>query len=190
MNKGDNAAAKAGVVISNARVEASYEISGRNRSRVTTLPSAQWELIEVCVRVTQVMGIPRSVGEIFGFVFSTATPVTFDDVVQALGISNGSASHGLRYLQRLGAIKVSFYARDRRDYFQAETSLQKLVNGFLAETFVHRLSGMADRLHVLQTHLAESNDLETATLSERVRLLLNWNERAGSAVSAALNALD
>ena len=162
----------------------------RGRARAITLPSAQWELIELCVRVTQMLGIPRSEGEIFGFVFSSPTPVAFDEVVQALGISNGSASHGLRHLRRLGAIKVTYFARDRRDFFQAETSLQKLVNGFLAETVVHKLSGMADRLHALHAHLAESSDVESASLSDRVGLLLKWNARAGIAVSAALSALD
>ena len=166
------------------------EISTRGRTRAINLPSAQWELIELCVRVTQMLGIPRSEGEIFGFVFSSPTPVTFDEVVQALGISNGSASHGLRHLRRLGAIKATYFARDRRDYFQAETSLQKLVNGYLAETVVHKLSGMADRLHALHAHLAESSDVESASLSDRVGLLLKWNARAGIAVSAALSALD
>ena len=166
------------------------EVSTRGRVRPITLPSAQWELIELCVRVTQTLGIPRSEGEIFGFVFSTPTPVTFDEVVQSLGISNGSASHGLRHLRRLGAIKATYYARDRRDYFQAETSLQKLVGGYLAETVVHKMGGMAERLNTLQTHLAESNDLESAALSERVGLLLKWNAAAGTAISAALNALE
>lgn len=166
------------------------EISSRGRVRAITLPSAQWELIELCVRVTRMLGIPRSVGEIFGFVFSTTAPVTFDEVVQSLGISNGSASHGLRHLRRIGAIKATYYARDRRDYFQAETSLQKLVSGYLAETVVHKMGGMADRLQTLQTTLAESNDRESAALSERVRLLLKWNAGAGNAISAALNALE
>lgn len=190
MSKGNHAPGSTGTLSPGAEDGSAGEVSGRSRARAVTLPSAQWELIELCVRVTQVLGIPRSVGEIFGFVFSTATPVTFDEVVQALGISNGSASHGLRYLRRLGAVKVSFYARDRRDYFQAETSLQKLVNGYLVETVVHQLGGMAERLHTLKTHLAESRDLESAALSERVGLLLKWNTNAGSAVSAALNALE
>ena len=190
MSKSNNAPQSADNGLPGVDDGSNGEVSSRHRAQAITLPSAQWELIELCVRVTQVLGIPRSVGEIFGFVFSTTAPVTFDEVVQALGISNGSASHGLRYLRRLGAIKVSFYARDRRDYFQAETSLQKLVNGYLAETVVHKLGGMAERLHIMQTHLVESRDLESAAISERVDLLLKWNASAGSAVSAALNALE
>ena len=189
MSKSNGHGVKSAVESHPGEQDSNCGISGGNRGRMVTLPSAQWELIELCVRVTQVLGMPRSVGEIFGFVFSSPVPVTFDDVVRALAISNGSASHGLRNLRRLGAIKVSYYARDRRDYFQAETSLQKLVNGYLAEMVLYKLGGMAERLHTLQTHLAESQDRETAALSERVALLLNWNSSAGSAVTAALQIL-
>ena len=189
MSKSNSIGTDSAAPLLHADADSSSEIPGRGRDRIVTLPSAQWELIELCVRVSQVLGVPRSVGEIFGFVFSSPAPVTFDDIVKALAISNGSASQGLRYLRRLGAIKVSFYARDRRDYFQAETSLQKLVNGYLTETVLYKLGGMAERLHALRIHLAESEDPKAAMMSERVSLLLNWNSSAGSAVTAALRVL-
>jgi len=160
----------------------------KNRSPVV-LSEAQWELIEVCVRVSELFGMPRSVGEILGFIFCATGPVTFDDIVHGLGISNGSASHGLRFLRRLGAIKVSFYARDRRDFYQAETSLKRIVQGYLAENVLYHLGGIADRLRGLEGQITESVDPETRALSERVTMLLNWNQKAGSAIAAALQAL-
>ena len=166
------------------------ELSARTRSRSQNLPSAQWELIEVCLRVTEVLGFPRTVGEIFGFIFSNHAPVTFDEVVQALGISNGSASHGIRYLRRIGAISTSYYARDRRDYFQAETSLQKVLKGYLAEKIFLKLDGMANRLNNLHLHLVDRPDTESMALCRRVSLLRDWNTHAGSSIMAALQALD
>ena len=134
-------------------------------------------------------GMPRSVGEILGFIFCVKDPVTFEDIVHGLGISNGSASHGLRFLRRLGAINVSFYARDRRDFFRVETSLRRIVQGYLAENVLHHLGGIADRLRGLEGRIMESADPETRALSERVTMLLNWNQKAGSAIAAALQAL-
>src|SRR5258708_6231224 len=99
-------------------------------SSSTALARARWELIEICVRGAQLLGAPRSVGEIFGFLFTQKVPVSFEQVVETLGISAGSASHGLRYLRRLGAVKVVLRARDRRDFFQIETSLKKILAGF------------------------------------------------------------
>ena len=163
---------------------------GRRKTRSpVVLSELQWELIEVCVRVSQLLGMPKSVGEILGFVFCASAPVTFDDIVQGLGISTGSASHGLRFLRRLGAIKVSFYARDRRDFYQAETSLQRVVQGYLAENVLYHLGGIVERLRGLESQVSESTDPAARALSDRVALLLNWNQKASFAITAALQAL-
>ncbi len=163
--------------------------SPTRRKRLGNLSTAQWEVIEVCARLTQVVGMARSVGEILGFVLSAPNPVTFEDVVAGLGISNGSASHGLRYLRRLGALKVSFYARDRRDFYEMETSLRKLVNGYLTETFVFHLGGLDERLQALGARIKESPDASTRALGDRVNLLIDWNLQARSAINAALGSL-
>jgi DNA-binding transcriptional regulator GbsR (MarR family) len=141
------------------------------------------------VRVTQVIGLPKSVGEIFGFIFSSSRCVTFDEIVQGTGISNGSASHGLRLLRRLGAIRVTFFARDRRDFYQAETSLQKLISGYLTQTVLCHMGGLTDRLHGLQAHVAEGDEGADSVLGERIKLLQSWNAQAGAAIAAALEAL-
>lgn len=158
--------------------------------RPAPLSEVQWEMIELCVRAAKALGIPKSVGEIFGFIFSAISPVTFDDIVQGLGISSGSASHGLRFLRRLGAVKVSFYARDRRDFFQAETSFQKLVAGYLKENVFSRLGGLAERLNGLQRDVAAGVEPESRIFAERVSLLHEWNLSAGAAFTAALNTLN
>jgi DNA-binding transcriptional regulator GbsR (MarR family) len=149
----------------------------------------QWELIQLCVRVTQVLGMPRSVGEIFGFIFTSALPVTFDEIVGGLGVSNGSASHGLRYLRRLGAIQVSYHARDRRDFYQAETSLRNMANGFLAENILFYMRGVDERLRVLHERTSQSDSPGSKSLAERIGLLQEWNHQASSAISAALDTL-
>jgi len=162
------------------------------RPAASPLSEGRWELIELCVRVTQLLGFPRSVGEIFGFIFASGKPVTFEDVVQGLGVSNGSASHGLRYLRRLGAIQATYHARDRRDFFEAETSLRKMVNGFVAERLFLHLRGVNERLRSIGpdgAEAAEGHTPDDPVLSERVGLLQNWNEQVANALEAALKAL-
>lgn len=51
------------------------------------------------------LGLPKSMGEIYGFVFAAAEPPSFADIEQKLGLSKGSVSQGLRALRELGAIK-------------------------------------------------------------------------------------
>ena len=51
------------------------------------------------------LGLPKSMGEIYGFIFASAEPPTFADIEQKLDLSKGSVSQGLRALRELGAIK-------------------------------------------------------------------------------------
>lgn len=149
----------------------------------------QWELIQLCVKVTQVLGMPRSVGEIFGFILISPVPVTFDEIVEGVGVSSGSASHGLRCLRRLGALQVSYHARDRRDFYQPETSLRKMVSGFLAENLLSHMRGVDERLRTLHEQTSGSDHPAVKTLADRIGLLQGWNTQASSAISAALNTL-
>jgi len=161
--------------------------NGQHQPITTSDP--QWELIQLCVRITQILGMPRSVGEIFGFIFTSALPVTFDDIVGGLGVSNGSASHGLRYLRRLGAIQVTYHARDRRDFYHAETSLRSMASGFLAENVLFHMRGVDERLRALRERASEADSPGAQSLADRIGLLLAWNDQASSAISAALDSL-
>lgn len=159
-------------------------------TRGGSLSYDQWEIIEFCVRLTRLFGIPKSVGEIFGFVFSSPTPVAFENVVAALEISSGSASHGIRFLRQLGALKLTYVARDRRDFYVAETSAGRLLAGFLKENAVHEVSGNRQRLHNLHAKLNASHDLHSADLLQRVELLMDWDKQGSTALKAAMDILE
>lgn len=51
------------------------------------------------------LGLPKSLGEIYGFIFASAEPPTFAEIEHKLGLSKGSVSQGLRALRELGAIR-------------------------------------------------------------------------------------
>ena len=46
----------------------------------------------------KIVGLPGSVGEIFGLLFASPKPLTMADLVERLHISKGSASQGLKML--------------------------------------------------------------------------------------------
>lgn len=152
-----------------------------------SISAPRWELIQLCVHVTRLLGVPRSVCEIFGFVFTSSIPVTFEDIVAGLGMSNGSASHGLRYLRRVGALSVTYLARDRRDYYVAEVSLGRLVSGYLLENVTHHLADNRERISAMRAALEAENGSDH--LTARVELLFEWNRQVCAAISLASEAL-
>jgi len=153
------------------------------------ISESQREIIEFAIRATQVLGMPKSVGEIFGYIFGSSVPVSFENVVADLGISNGSASHGLRYLRRLGAIKATYVARDRRDFYVAENSLRTLVNGFLTENMLVHLARSHERMLDLGAKLSASAEPQEQNLAKKVDLLIGWHRQGIQALQQALSAL-
>jgi DNA-binding transcriptional regulator GbsR (MarR family) len=114
------------------------------------LSAFQRECITLFVRAAQLLSIPRSIGEIYGLLFSSAEPLSMEEVIEQLGISKGSASQGLRWLREVGAARTIYRAGDRRDRFVAETELRKLALGFLRESVephLHRGVEYLDHIH-------------------------------------------
>ncbi|MEQ1842206.1 MAG: transcriptional regulator, partial [Verrucomicrobiales bacterium] len=68
------------------------------------LNSVEAEFVAFFVQMATALSLPRSVGEIFGYLFAADEPKPFDEVVSRLGISKGSASQGLKFLLGMGAI--------------------------------------------------------------------------------------
>ena len=58
--------------------------------------SIQAQVVEFFVDGVRVIGLPRSLGEIYGLALHIADALSLDDLVRQLGISKGSASQGLR----------------------------------------------------------------------------------------------
>lgn len=98
-----------------------------------SLSPGEGEMISIFVQMTQVLGLPRSLGEIYGLLFASPKPLAFQEIAERLNLSKGSVSQGLRFLRTIGAIKPVVITGDRREYFEPEIELRALVGGFLRE---------------------------------------------------------
>lgn len=124
------------------------------------------------------VGLPPSVAEIYGLLFVSAEPLCLEELVRKLGISQGSASQGVRLLCQLGALLPLERPRDRRTYYQAETRLKVLLPGFLQNQVLPRLESWPRRLEDLETAAARCTDPARSITLERVRQLRSWTKKA------------
>ncbi|QYM77528.1 transcriptional regulator [Horticoccus luteus] len=125
-----------------------------------------------------VVGIPRSVGQIYGLLFASPVPLGFTDIAQRLDISKGSASQGLRLLQSLGAVRSAGTSGDRRELFWPETRLRRLVSGILREKVEPLVSADESRMARLRELARATPDAAGAAFSEdQVKLLETWRRQ-------------
>ncbi len=136
------------------------------------------EIVALFVRVADLLGLPRSVGELYGALFISPRPLHMDAVRARLDLSKGATSQGLRLLRQFGAVRVVAQPGDRRDHYVAETELRHLAGGFLREQVQPHLRSGAERVGAIEKLLQELPAADRAVLAERVRRLKRWRGRA------------
>lgn len=140
----------------------------------------QSQVVDYFVDGVRVLGLPRSLGEIYGLLFITPAPLSLDDLVRILGISKGSASQGLRTLKTLGAVREAAGNGDRRTYYEPAVDLKRLVGGFIREQIRPHLESGKSKLQLLQeTSLKDVEPGERDFYKERFERLESWMKRGG-----------
>ncbi len=107
------------------------------------------QMIDFFADGVRVLGLPRSIGEIYGLLFISPNPLSLDDLVERLAISKGSVSQGLRTLKTLGAIREARPNGNRRTYYQPATELKRLAGGFIKEQIRPHLESGKSKLEQL-----------------------------------------
>lgn len=140
------------------------------------------QLVAFFVDGVKVLGLPRSIGEIYGLLFVSRSPLSLDDLVERLGISKGSASQGLRMLRNLGAVREAHGNGngERRTYYEPAVELKRLVGGFIREQIrPHLDSGKAKIASLAATADGVADPEHRQFLSERIERLEQWLRSGG-----------
>ena len=138
------------------------------------------QVVEFFVDGVRVLGMPRSIGEIYGLLFITREPLALDDLVLRLGISKGTASQGLRALKTLGAVREAAVGEERRTYYEPAVELKRLVGGFIREQIrPHLASGKVKIGRLEEAVRAETDPLRKAFLTERLGRISQWMRSGG-----------
>jgi len=136
------------------------------------------QVVDVFVDGVRVLGLPKSIGEIYGLLFISKEPLALDDLVKRLQISKGSASQGLRTLKSLGAVRE--ISGERRTHYEPAIELKRLVGGFIREQVRPHLKSGKVKINRLAETAQDIPDLEQRQfLSERIERLEAWMNSSG-----------
>ena len=141
------------------------------------LTNAQKEVISYFGDGVRVLGLPKSVGEIYGLLFITPTPLSLDDLVEKLAMSKGSASQGLKFLRNLGAVHREEI--ERKAYYTPELQLKSLVGGFIKEEVRPHVKSGQEKLALIKSIIDQEKNEETADFyDERFIKMERWTKQA------------
>jgi HTH-type transcriptional regulator, glycine betaine synthesis regulator len=135
------------------------------------------ESIEMFIGFFKLIGLQKSIGEIYGLLFVSPRALPMEDITDRLGISLGAASQGLKVLRGVGAVKTVYTPGDRRDHFVADLELSKFATAFIKEELQPRLDRALERIDTMETLAGGMAPRERRAAKERLERLKHWLER-------------
>ena len=147
------------------------------------------EAIEMFISFLKLIGLPKSVGEIYGLLFVATRPLSMEDLMGKLQISLGAASQGLKLLRSVGAVKVVYAPGERRDHYVADLELSKFATAFIKEELQPKLERALQRIERMEA-LAEEMDPDARRAAfHRIDRLKHWMQRGQKLLPWALKVL-
>jgi HTH-type transcriptional regulator, glycine betaine synthesis regulator len=143
-------------------------------------------MVQAVGSLFQLLGLPRSAGQIYGLLYLSTKPLSLDALAETLSISKGSASIGTRQLSAWGAVRQVWVPGDRRDHFEAIGDLGEILRASYSEFIKPRLSNSERRLALIIEDL--ERDSECGAISkedykfcaDRLRTLLRFQKKVQS----------
>jgi DNA-binding transcriptional regulator GbsR (MarR family) len=142
------------------------------------LSSIEKEVVSLAMRAGQILGLPKSVGAIYGLLYLSPQPLTMEEIMGRLRISLGSASQGLRQLRSFKAVRAVYVPGARREHFEAEDQFRKLIGSFLDDEVGAQLDSASESLANLAKLVEQTPMTEREWLRQRVEKLESVNTNA------------
>ncbi len=135
------------------------------------------EAIEMFINFLRLIGLPKSVGEIYGLLFMAPRPMAMDEIMERLEISLGAASQGLKLLRSFGAVRVVYERGNRRDHYVADLELSKFATAFIKDELQPRTQMALERVKRMEEAMADLPEKERRVLRERLERLKHWLDK-------------
>jgi DNA-binding transcriptional regulator GbsR (MarR family) len=136
--------------------------------------------IEDVGNMTQSFGVGRVIGQIYAYLYFSREPKNLADMQEALAISKGSASTGVRQLEQWGAVRKVWVKGDRKDYYAANDWFGKILKKAVIETVGKKMTSYSNLLEEVESELARlsNGDEEGEFIRNRIKRLRSFQQKA------------
>jgi len=133
-------------------------------------------------------GINKVMGQLYALLFSSDRPLMLDDMCRQLAISRGNASMNIRALKEWGVIRKVRLKGDRRDFYELDEDIWKVITQFVRERKKRELEPVLDALEkssgLIRTSLSQMSPSDKKAASVFLKRLENMYK-----ISAGVNEL-
>ena len=122
------------------------------------LRDAQDRFVESVGRISDVFGINRTVAQLYAFLYLNQNPLSLDEIVEALGSSKGNVSINIRILEKWGAARKVWIKGSRKDYYEAEPDIKKVLSSNLKSALEKRLGEVSGMVQEFDTAIQSAKE--------------------------------
>jgi DNA-binding transcriptional regulator GbsR (MarR family) len=91
------------------------------------LMKAQDIFLDEINHVCKKLGLNNVMAQLYAILYLSNKPLSLDDMVERLKISKGSASVNIRALENYGAVRRVWIRGSRKDYYEADTDIMRVI---------------------------------------------------------------
>jgi HTH-type transcriptional regulator, glycine betaine synthesis regulator len=114
-------------------------------------------------------GFKRNMGRMWTVLYLDDHPLTAAELGERLGLSTGSVSMLLGEMQQWGVVKKIWVVGERREHFEPETSIWKLVSRVLRDRELRWIRTAHDEFEQAGHQLAPTTDDRQRLIADRIR---------------------
>jgi DNA-binding transcriptional regulator GbsR (MarR family) len=134
-----------------------------------TVTQPELEVADSVGRLMEFWGFKRPMGRIWTLLYLAPEALGAAEIGEALRMSSGAVSMAIGELVKWGAVKKSWRPGERRDFYEAETSIGRLVQRVLRERELALVRGFGEALEAaIRTLPADRGQKALAFKRERL----------------------
>ena len=149
------------------------------------------EVADAVGALMEFWGFKRVMGRVWTHLYLLDEPLTAAELCERLEISTGAASMTLAELERWGVVRRSRKPGDRREYFEAETDIWKMVSRVLRERELQQIEmalGVFERARAaIRDNPPTGEAARTRLLVERIARLADLARLGRTVLTAAVD---
>ncbi len=117
-------------------------------------------------------GFKRNMGRMWTLLYLESKPLSARDLAERLTLSSGGVSMTLSALSKWGVVKKTWVRGERRDYYEPETSIWKMVSRVFRERELRQIHSAIDAFETAVAGLDSQASEAHGDEGERLRFAL------------------
>ena len=110
------------------------------------LEMAQDKFIESIGKLAGGLGVNQFIAQLYAVLYLSDKPLSLDELVERLKASKGNISLNIRELENWGAVKNVWVKGSRKDYYEADPDIKKVVANKLKSGIQKRIGQVSDMI--------------------------------------------